>query len=96
MKSAVFVAAAAAALVPALVAPTVPARAGDGGAIAAGLLGGLAAGAIIGSAASAPRPPVVVRERVYVEPEPEICIAEREVWSERYRGYIIRKVRVAC
>ena len=84
-----------------LAAPIAPAQAGDGGAIAAGMLGGLAAGAIIGSAV-APRPyyygppPVVVEERVYVEPEPEMCVTRREVWSERYRGYVVRKVRVPC
>jgi hypothetical protein len=87
------------ALAASLAAPTAPAQAGDGGAIAAGVIGGLAAGAIIGSAVAGPRsypPPVVVEQRVYVEPEPEMCIAHREVWSERYRGYIVRKVRVPC
>ena len=83
-----------------LAAPTAPAQAGDGGAIAAGVLGGLAAGAIIGGAVAQPRyygpPPVVVRERVYVEPEPEICVSHREVWSERYRAYVVRKVREPC
>jgi hypothetical protein len=81
-----------------LAAPVPAAQAGDGGAIAAGVLGGLAAGAIIGSAV-APRPyygppPVVVEERVYVEPE--MCLAHREVWSDRYRAYVMRRVRVPC
>ncbi len=88
------------AAVASLAAPIAPAEAGDGGAIAAGVLGGLAAGAIIGSAV-APRPyygppPVVVEERFYAEPEPEMCVAHREVWSERYRAYVVRKVRVPC
>jgi hypothetical protein len=84
-----------------LVAPVAPVQAGDGGAIAAGVIGGLAAGAIIGSAVSQPRPyygppPAVVEQRVYVEPEPEMCVTHREVWSERYRAYVVRKVHVPC
>lgn len=76
-------------------------QARDGGAIAAGVLGGLAAGAIIGGAAAQPRPyyepaPVYVAPPVYVEPEPRVCIEPREVWSNRYQGYVVRNVRVAC
>ena len=100
MKKSAIALAVAACLAAALAGPIAPAKAGDGGAIAAGVIGGLAAGAIIGGA-MAPRPyygppPVMVEERVYVEPAPEMCVTHREVWSERYRAYVVRKVRVPC
>jgi hypothetical protein len=77
---------------------TSPTYAGDGAAIAAGI-GGFAAGAIIGSAV-APRPyyyaPAYQPAPVYVAPAPAICIERREVWSDRYQGYIVQNVRVPC
>ena len=84
-----------------LAAPT-PASARDG-AVIGGVLGGLAAGAIIGGA-MAPRayaapPPAVVYEEpepVYAAPRPTACVAQREVWSDRYQAYVMREVRVPC
>jgi hypothetical protein len=75
-----------------------PTYAGNGTAVAAGI-GGFAAGAIIGSAL-APRPyyygPVYQPAPVYVAPEPAMCIERREVWSDRYQGYVVQNVRVPC
>lgn len=85
-----------------LAAPT-PVQARDGGAVVGGVLGGLAVGAIIGSAAAArpyaPPPPAVVYEEpepVYVAPRRAMCVEPREIWSDRYQGYVTRNVRVPC
>jgi len=74
-----------------------PAHAGNGGAVAAGVLGGLAVGAIIGGAAArGPYDgPVYAPAPVYVAPR-ETCIQQRQVWSDRYQGYVVRNVRVPC
>ena len=89
------------ALLGAAAAPTELQARDRGGAVAAGVLGGLAAGAIIGGIAAQPRPyyapaPVYVAPPLYVEPEPQVCVAPREVWSNRFQGYVIRNVRIPC
>ena len=75
--------------------------ANDTGAIVGGAIGGMALGAILGGAAAQPRPyyqpaPVYAPEPVYVVPQRQMCVEEREVWSQRYQQYVIRNVRVPC
>jgi hypothetical protein len=88
----------------ALAASTVPTKvlAGNDGAVIGGVLGGLAAGAIIGGAV-APRPyydpyyaPGYGPAPVYVVPRRQMCLEQREVWSDRYQDYVVRNVRVPC
>ena len=87
--------------VAAMAAPT-KVEAGNDGAVIGGVLGGLAAGAIIGGAV-APRPyyepyyaPAYGPAPVYVVPPREMCVEQREVWSNRYQNYVVRNVRVPC
>jgi hypothetical protein len=99
---------AVAALVAIAAAAPTPVRADDNtGAIVGGAIGGLALGAIIGSAASQPGPyyqprqyyepvPVYRPAPVYVVPRREVCVEQREVWSNRYQDYVVRNVRVPC
>ena len=93
-----------AAAIIAVAAMAVPAKvkAGNDGAVIGGVLGGLAAGAIIGGAV-APRPyydpyyaPAYGPPPVYVVPQPEVCVEQRQVWSNRYQAYVVRNVRVPC
>ena len=48
----------------------------------------------------APRPyypaPVYQPVPVYVEPAPAICIEQRQIWSDRYQGYVVKNVQVPC
>jgi hypothetical protein len=98
---------AVAALVAIAAAAPTSVRADDTGAIVGGAIGGLALGAIIGSAASQPGPyyqprqyyepvPVYRPAPVYVVPRREVCVEQREVWSNRYQDYVVRNVRVPC
>jgi hypothetical protein len=78
-----------------------PAQAGNGGAIAAGVIGGIAAGAIIAGAARGAYDgpvyaPAYAPAPVYEAPDVETCVQQRQVWSERYRAYVVRNVRVPC
>ncbi|MCX7314208.1 MAG: hypothetical protein WCG92_22805 [Hyphomicrobiales bacterium] len=84
-----------------LMSAPLPASAG-GNNVAAGVLGGLAAGAIIGGALAQPQQPAPygyygpVGAPAYGPPPPRGCIEAREVWSDRYQGYVVRNVRVPC
>ncbi len=74
-------------------------QARDEGAIIGGVLGGLAVGAIVGGAAQQHyyEPAPVYRERpMYAVPRREMCVEQREVWSNRHQNYIVRNVRVSC
>ena len=84
-----------------LVSAAQPAQARNDGAVAAGVLGGLAVGAIIGGAAARGPydgpvyAPVYAPAPVYEAPR-EMCVQQRQVWSDRYQGYVVRNVRVPC
>jgi hypothetical protein len=96
MKRIVSVVTATAMIALAGVAASAPAQARDEGAIIGGAIGGLALGAMLGAAAQ-PRPQYGYdAEPVYVAPRRPMCVERREIWSNRYQGYVVRNIRVPC
>src|SRR5688572_15459921 len=86
-----------------------PAQAGNEGAIIGGVVGGLAVGAIIGGAAAQQRqyhrepgyayqPAYGYRSgyQSYGYAPRRGCVEQRQVWSNRHQGYVVRNVRVPC
>ena len=83
------------------VAVSSPAQARNEGAIIGGVMGGLALGAIVGGAAAQQRGyyesgPGYGYQPVYGAPRRQVCVDQREVWSNRYQQYVVRNVRVPC
>ena len=104
MKRILSVAALAATVALGAIGASSQAEARNNGAIIGGVVGGLALGAIVGGAAAQQRGyyngpnygygPSYGYQPAYAAPQS--CIAQQEVWSNRYQTYVVRNVRVPC